>query len=397
MRIRLILAGLIASVTSLPAEDFTLTQGNIGPIHVHTEMTYQGKGERLVATATNDSGVVIPYVRFCVSASMKGCLFTMWTTAAWQPGKQLSWDTTSNRKVPNLSHEVRIDSLNATPVAPAPNTSTAEVPQSNPTPDPKPQVSEPTRAPPPAPPVTQAPPGTPMLLDGTPVRARLTRNLTSAEAKVGDTVVFEVLDDIVAAGTVMIPRGANAMGTVTDAATKKSMGRAGHLDVGIDYVRTATGDKILLRGVQNTKAGGHIGAMTGAIVATSIVFFPAAPLFLFVHGKDAVIPKGHEVTVYVNGDYPVRSTVSAPAPQTQPITAVTGIMAPIQPATPAGQKAMTNADILALHAAAFSDDLIISKILTSIPDFKLETEDLVKLKQAGISEAVITAMLKAHR
>jgi hypothetical protein len=35
--------------------------------------------------------------------------------------------------------------------------------------------------------------------------------------------------------------------------------------------------------------------MTGAIVATAIVFFPAAPLFLFMHGKDIKrrpIPKG---------------------------------------------------------------------------------------------------------
>src|SRR5215470_14593622 len=42
--------------------------------------------------------------------------------------------------------------------------------------------------------------------------------------------------------------------------------------------------------------------MTGAIVATSIVFFPAAPLFLFMHGKDITIPKGTEITAYVNGD-----------------------------------------------------------------------------------------------
>src|SRR6478672_11234014 len=42
--------------------------------------------------------------------------------------------------------------------------------------------------------------------------------------------------------------------------------------------------------------------MTGAIVATSIVFFPAAPLFLFMHGKDITIPKGTEITAYASGD-----------------------------------------------------------------------------------------------
>lgn len=42
--------------------------------------------------------------------------------------------------------------------------------------------------------------------------------------------------------------------------------------------------------------------MTGAIVATSIVFFPAAPLFLFMHGKDITIPQGTEITAFVDGD-----------------------------------------------------------------------------------------------
>jgi hypothetical protein len=42
--------------------------------------------------------------------------------------------------------------------------------------------------------------------------------------------------------------------------------------------------------------------MTGAIVATSIIFFPAAPLFLFIHGKDITIPQGTEITAFVEGD-----------------------------------------------------------------------------------------------
>jgi PEGA domain-containing protein len=45
--------------------------------------------------------------------------------------------------------------------------------------------------------------------------------------------------------------------------------------------------------------------MTGAIVATSIVFFPAAPFFLFMHGKDITIPKGTEITAYIAGDTPL--------------------------------------------------------------------------------------------
>lgn len=70
-------------------------------------------------------------------------------------------------------------------------------------------------------------------------------------------------------------------------------------------VRLADGEKAALRAEQSAKGGGHVGAMTGAMVATAIVFFPAAPLFLFIHGKDITIPKGTEITAFVNGDVPL--------------------------------------------------------------------------------------------
>jgi hypothetical protein len=65
------------------------------------------------------------------------------------------------------------------------------------------------------------------------------------------------------------------------------------------------GEKVALRAVKAVKGGGHTGAMTGAMVGTAIVFFPAAPLFLFMHGKDISIPKGTEITAYVNGNSPL--------------------------------------------------------------------------------------------
>jgi hypothetical protein len=83
------------------------------------------------------------------------------------------------------------------------------------------------------------------------------------------------------------------------------MGRGGKLDINIDAVNLADGEKVALRAVKNTKGGGHAGAMTGAMVATSLVFWPAAPLFLFIHGKDTTIPEGTEIVAYVNGDVPL--------------------------------------------------------------------------------------------
>lgn len=156
------------------------------------------------------------------------------------------------------------------------------------------------------------------LEDGTPVRLRITRNLSSADAKTGDRVDFEVLDDVKLKDVILISRGGIAWGTVTQAQAKRRMARGGKLDVNIDDVKLFDGERAPLRAVKEMKGGGHTGAMTGAIVGTAIVFFPAAPLFLFMHGKDITIPKGTEITAYVNGDIsldPKRFTAQNAAPQ----------------------------------------------------------------------------------
>lgn len=174
----------------------------------------------------------------------------------------------------------------------------------------------PTRAP-----STQATPTPPMafgLEDGTPVKLRLTRTISSATEKTGDTIDFEVLEQVKVGDTLVIPIGSIAWGTVTQAEHKKRMGRGGKLDVNIDNVKLKDGSRAALRAVKENKGGGHVGAMTGAMVATAVVFFPAAPLFLFMHGKDITIPKGTEITAYINGNLPLDRAAFEPK-KTEPV------------------------------------------------------------------------------
>jgi hypothetical protein len=152
------------------------------------------------------------------------------------------------------------------------------------------------------PPQTSQAPKPNTLLDGTPVKLRLGRTLSSASAHEGEEVDFDVLDDVKVSDVVVIAKGGLALATITDTEHKKTMGRAGKLNIAISYVRLADSEKATLRAVKESKGGGHVGAMTGAMVATSIVFFPAAPLFLFIHGKDVTIPQGTEITAFVQGD-----------------------------------------------------------------------------------------------
>lgn len=145
----------------------------------------------------------------------------------------------------------------------------------------------------------------PVLHDGTPIRLRLGRTISSADAHRDDSVDFEVLEDVKVNGVTVVPREGMAIGTVTEAQPKRRMGRGGKLDVNIDYVRLVNGDKVALRAVQGGNGGGHTGAMVGGMVAVSLVCWPAAPFFLFMHGKDITIPKGTAITAYINGEIPL--------------------------------------------------------------------------------------------
>lgn len=182
--------------------------------------------------------------------------------------------------------------------------------QAAPTAAPAPDQQQPAAAPQP-----QQPPQPHTLMDGTPVKLRLSQTLSSADARTGQEVPFEVVEDLKVDDVVVLPKGATAIGNVTEAEPKKSMGRAGKLNISISYARLTDQEKVALRAIQDNKGGGHVGAMTGAIVATSIVFFPAAPLFLFIHGKDITIPQGTEITSFVQGDMHLDMTrFGAPPP-----------------------------------------------------------------------------------
>src|SRR2546421_4093615 len=167
-----------------------------------------------------------------------------------------------------------------------------------------PRSQEPAAAPQPNPSAAAQPKPAPAfdfgLEDGTPVPLKLARELSSAKEAVGNRVDFEVAEEVKVHGLVVIPKGEMAWGTIVGAKPKRRLGRAGKLDVRIDEVRLADGERVPLRASQESKGKGRSGAMTGAIIASGVLFFPAAPLFLFIHGKDVVIAKGAPVTAYID-------------------------------------------------------------------------------------------------
>jgi len=153
-----------------------------------------------------------------------------------------------------------------------------------------------------------------VLEDGTAVTLRLGRSLSSADAHAGDRVDFEVAEEISVNRIVVIPKDSPASGTVITAQKKRRMGRAGKLDVTIDSVQLVDGEKATLRAVKESQGGSHTGIMAGGMVATSLIVWPAAPVFLLMHGKDVTIPKGTEVTAYISSDVKLDPAKFQPAP-----------------------------------------------------------------------------------
>ena len=122
------------------------------------------------------------------------------------------------------------------------------------------------------------------LQDGTPVRLRLSRNVSSSTAHVQETVDFEVTEPVIDQNYVVIPKGAVALGRVSKVQAKRRFGRAGALELSIDSVRLTDGQTIPLRA---TREKGE-GDMSGPRVAATIA---ASPVLVWVKGKDVTFEK----------------------------------------------------------------------------------------------------------
>jgi hypothetical protein len=141
------------------------------------------------------------------------------------------------------------------------------------------------------------------LEDGAVVKLKLMRDLLSSEVEDEDTIQFEVIEDVKVDGVVVIQQGAKAEGTVIDSKTARRMGRTGRIGVRLDWVFPATGKRLPLRAVSARSDGSRAGLVASNILIAGTFFFPAAPFFLLMKGREVAIPKGALVTSFIDGDH----------------------------------------------------------------------------------------------
>jgi hypothetical protein len=139
-----------------------------------------------------------------------------------------------------------------------------------------------------------SPSGGCLLRDSTQVPLKFATEVNSKSAHEGDPVEFLLDEDLKVGDTVVIPKGAHAVATVSAAKKAGMMGKPGELNVQLQYL-VAGNNHIHLRGTKGREGD----SKTGATVALTVLF---GPIGLIKHGKDVDIPVGTPLNAYVDQD-----------------------------------------------------------------------------------------------
>lgn len=128
--------------------------------------------------------------------------------------------------------------------------------------------------------------------EGTEVRLSLAEKLSSATAVEGQRFNLVLEDDIRVGDQVVVPHGAKAVGTVVSAHKRGHMGKAGDLNVQINYLLVGE-QRVRLRANSGKEGAGKVGST----VALTVLF---GPLGLLKRGKDVEMNPGAIIPAFID-------------------------------------------------------------------------------------------------
>ena len=139
------------------------------------------------------------------------------------------------------------------------------------------------------------------LPEGADVHLKFAQDVSSKTAADDDPVALVLDEDLKIGDVVVIKAGAKAVGTITHAKRAGMMGKAGELNMRLEYM--IVGDsRLRLRGTKGKEGEGKVGAT----VALTVLF---GPIGLIKHGKNVEIKRGTPLLVYTDAPF-----VGPPAP-----------------------------------------------------------------------------------
>jgi len=131
-----------------------------------------------------------------------------------------------------------------------------------------------------------------VLGDALPIRLTLVEDIPS-DATEGDAIRFKATDDVRVEDTVVIPRGAEAIGVIVDGAKKKILGIGGKMTFRLERVNAVDGQKVTIRATQAARRDGSSKrpVNTGAKKSKSVAAAAGAEYVGYIDGTNTVVVK----------------------------------------------------------------------------------------------------------
>jgi hypothetical protein len=139
-------------------------------------------------------------------------------------------------------------------------------------------------------PAASAAPVSAVLADGTPLKLRMNSSTQPGSIRIGESLELEVAEDVRISDVAVIAKGNVGLVEVTNLRSGGGSGRGGWVDVNLDSVILADGERIPIR-ASKVKA---VRDQQALVVSSS--------------GQDASITQGTELTAYVDGSQQVDLT-----------------------------------------------------------------------------------------
>lgn len=156
-------------------------------------------------------------------------------------------------------------------------------------------------------PVASSSGGSVLIADGTPIKLRLMKALSSADAAVGDTVEFEVLQELRINDFVAISRGAKATGIITEAHPSKRGNIPGKIEIDMQEVVLTNGVKAKLRDSEQPRS------ITRIATKTSTRVLGTAGSLGMKHGSEKTLGVGTGFGAFIDENVTIDRPMNAPS------------------------------------------------------------------------------------
>lgn len=136
-----------------------------------------------------------------------------------------------------------------------------------------------------------------ILKDGSDVKLKFAEAISSKTATDGDSVNLVLDEDLKVGNVVVAKAGSKAVGTVTHAKKAGMMGKAGELNMRLEYLKVGD-ERVKIRGSKGKEGEGK----EGTAVALTVLF---GPIGLIKHGKNVDVKEGTPLAAFIDQDYTI--------------------------------------------------------------------------------------------